>query len=731
MRKLTKLRSNKIKRLISPPAALLILTAAAAISVPLMLPAAADARPANTPKEEVVYVGLDPDGSVNDISVVNIFRPDKTGHITDYGNYDSVRNMTTSDEISQSGDVISIDTSSADKLYYEGKLTKAEIPWDFSFRYYLNGQELTAEQLAGQSGDLKITLDITENEKYNGSFFDDMALQVTLTMDSGKCADIRAEGATAANAGQNKQLTYTILPGKEADYTIEAKVKDFTMDSIQINGIPLTLDIDTDDAELTGEIGRLISAIIALDEGAEALSQGTDELQDNVSDQLVPAAAALADGTESLQAGAEALNSGGSGLRDGASKLQNGAAALDEGMRSLDSGIGQIQTAIDTLQESSDALTGGSAEFKEALASLQNAVDSLEVSAQSAESFVSASAEIMKQIDALNTGAAELAAKISSDAYKEAMSAQGLDVDGLISDDQNAASSLSEQKAKLDAQIAELSAAGIDTSDLEELSARLSDVITLLGSSAGALAGAEGYLDEVHSAVASLQEGTASLLQYYDQFNDSVAAIAGDIKAAADALPLLQNAIDSLSESYAPLDEGIREYTAALADIAGGFDQIAEGSAAMSAGAGQLNESSQALYAGSSELLSGLTDLYSVSGLLNEGSSALNDGTEELLEAIIKLSDGSREMYNGTSALRDETSDMEQSVADQINRLLQSVTGGERELSSFVSADNTNIESVQFVIKTPSITIDEETPAEEPAQEEQTFWQKLSAVLGF
>lgn len=51
-------------------------------------------------KEEVVYAMLDASGDVNGIYVVNQF---SGGTIVDYGNYTSVRNLTTEDAITQEG----------------------------------------------------------------------------------------------------------------------------------------------------------------------------------------------------------------------------------------------------------------------------------------------------------------------------------------------------------------------------------------------------------------------------------------------------------------------------------------------------------------------------------------------------------------------------------------------------------------------------------------------------
>ena len=40
-----------------------------------------------------------------------------------------------------------------------------------------------------------------------------------------------------ANVGSNKQISYTILPGKGLDAEVTADVKDFEMDAVTINGV--------------------------------------------------------------------------------------------------------------------------------------------------------------------------------------------------------------------------------------------------------------------------------------------------------------------------------------------------------------------------------------------------------------------------------------------------------------------------------------------------------------
>lgn len=52
--------------------------------------------------------------------MVNIFNVEG-GKVVDYGKYQNIRNMTTTDEVDYSGNTVTIHTS-AEKLYYEEKL---------------------------------------------------------------------------------------------------------------------------------------------------------------------------------------------------------------------------------------------------------------------------------------------------------------------------------------------------------------------------------------------------------------------------------------------------------------------------------------------------------------------------------------------------------------------------------------------------------------------------------
>ena len=107
--------------------------------------------------------------------------------------------LNTTDKLNQNGDRITF-SSSADKVYYQGTMKSTVIPWNISIRYFLDGKEYSAEEIAGKSGALEINFSVSKNESCRGSFYEDYALQASFTLDTDRCQNIVSSGATVANA---------------------------------------------------------------------------------------------------------------------------------------------------------------------------------------------------------------------------------------------------------------------------------------------------------------------------------------------------------------------------------------------------------------------------------------------------------------------------------------------------------------------------------------------------
>lgn len=362
---------NKMKRAVPYIMALMMVFGLCAPQI-----ACADSIPE---KEEVVYGNMDSDGGVEKIYAVNIFE-DK--NVTDYGEYEKITNLTTSDEIGYSGNEVTVKASNT-PFYYEEIMNDAELPWSVYIGYRMDGEACSAGELPGRSGALEIDIDISENRKCDSFFYENYALQVIVTLDGNYCRDILAEGATIANVGSDKQLTYTLLPGEGGEMKITADVTDFEMDEIKLNGVRLNMDIDVSDDEIMS--------------GAEALEKGS----------------------EAIHEGAGEINSGAEALAGGAAQLEDGLKALDEGvsysafsalMKENGADPGQILQGNAAMKEQAEAFIAayGDAMTPQQKALCEQLIKLLEGNSGMIKGMEQYLDGVDRSIDKLRTGAEEL-----------------------------------------------------------------------------------------------------------------------------------------------------------------------------------------------------------------------------------------------------------------------------------------------------------------------------------
>ena len=334
----------------------------------------------NTPKDENVYVNLNQDGSVDGIYVVNSYRLDADTQVVDYGNYESVKNLTSDAEIQQQKGTVTVDAQ-AGEFFYQGNLQSKEIPWEISISYTLDGKEVSAEELAGKNGKLGISIHVGQNDQVDSEFFDNYLLQVTLTMDMERCSNLEAPGATAANVGTDKQLVYSILAGSEKDITVTADVLDFEMDAISFQGLPMNLDVD-----------RELFSLDDLHDKAGEVSNAADEFSDGAQD--------LEGGVNSLQEGVEGLQSGAESLKEGIDSYADGAKSLGDG--------------IDTLQDGSNDLADGAQELVDGIVSLQDGANQLRDGYSGENGAASGARKLADGVKELKAGSHQLSEGVSA-----------------------------------------------------------------------------------------------------------------------------------------------------------------------------------------------------------------------------------------------------------------------------------------------------------------------------
>lgn len=718
---------NSLKRSGVPAKRVLAIVLSLVLLLGAVTPAMASGN--SSEKEEVIYVNLAADGSVKDVYAVNIFGG---GDVTDYGDYSAVQMLNTTDAITQDGDRITF-SSTADRVYYQGKMKSTVIPWVISIQYFIDGEEYSADEVAGKSGRLEIRFKVTKNGDCTGPFFDDYALQAAFTLDTETCRNITASGAALANVGGKKQIAYTLLPGEGIDTVITADVTDFEMDAVSINGVPLSMSIQVDDEELMDRVTELLDAIAELDNGAGELQNGVSELQDGAKNELVPGAEELYNGTGELRSGANDLKKGGEALQDGTENLKTGAGELAKGAQALNDGVVLLQSGLDTLNGKSSDLTTGSAAIQEAFLTIQRELNEVSASSDEIDALVSGSSQIKSGIDSLTAGAAALQGSVSYDAYKTALQQNGLSIDELQSANVQTVASLQLQITALYEQAAYLEQMGGDAAQIGQLrasAAQLQDVVTLLQGNIAAINGTETYFTQVSAGVEELTAGINNLKENYVAVDVGINALAAEVKNLLFDLTALKSGIDTLVTEYGRLDSGINEYTSGVAQVVAGYAEIVDGTGSLLTGSSDLKSGTDALYSKTGELLGGIVEFYDAAGTLRDGTGELADGVRELLDGIAGLYDGATELKDGTAEMREETDGMDDEISDKIDEMIESITGGDTEIVSFVSEKNTKVEAVQFVLQTEAVKMEEPEPPAAEEAEELTLWQKLLQLFG-
>lgn len=612
-------------------------------------------------KEEVVYIMLDSQGSVKSVNTVNIF---EKGEVVDYGDYSEVKNLTGTETINTNGDEITYTAN--EKSYYQGTNKSKEIPWNINVDYYLDGKKYSGSQLAGKSGSLEIQIDISKNEAFEGDFYDNYALQASLTLDTNKCENIETDGATVANVGENKQISYTILPGKGLSTTIKADVEDFEMSAIEINGVQLSLNVDIDDEELMDKVTELMDA-------TKKLNDGSQELKSNSS--------TLEDGSKSLKEGIASLNSG--------------SSQLDAGVSELSDGMSQVQSGLDTLNEQSSTLTNGSSQIHAALDTLNQKVSQTSMSTDQLTQLLQASSDIKTAISNATDGASELQAAVSL----EAMAAQGLDYDSLTSANTQSISALQTMIDTLKAQEAQLTDPQ-QIAAIEQQIYALTTVQQTLTADNSAIDGTKAYITAVNASASQLTTGLSTLNTSYEQFDASLNTLVSTLSDLASSMQELSDAINTLDEKYKEFDVGVNSYTSGVQQLKDGYSQ----------------------------LMSGVSSLASGSKQLLDGSNSATQGANDLYSGIVEYCDGVEQLSDGTEELYTQTDGMDTKIQEQIDEILDSLSGNNTEVVSFVSSKNTNVDAVQFVIKTDPIEKEEVKEVEETT-DEPSFLDKIKGLF--
>lgn len=377
-----------------------------------------DAREAytsqQTGKDETVYVFTGADGSMNHMVVSDtLHTAGKKGAVEDYSNLDNIENVSGDEKYSSDDNGNITWTSDGSDISYQGTTDK-ELPVDVKITYYLNGNEVSPEEIKGQSGHVKVHFDYTNNaETTITSDGEEKTVKVPfgmvtgLTLDASKFTNVTVTNGKMNQYNDSDVIYGLALPGlkesletasvSDIDLTsvnipeyfeFEADTTDFDIDlCMTIATSNLLSLLNTDDlniSDFSGSIDQLTSSGQKLVDGTKSLKDGTSQLKsgadslDSGAQSLVNGIGTLNDGASSLNDGAASLASGAQSLNDGAKSVNDGAASLASGAQSLSDGANTVNDGANSLASGAQSLASGASELDSGAASALSGAQQLE-----------------------------------------------------------------------------------------------------------------------------------------------------------------------------------------------------------------------------------------------------------------------------------------------------------------------------------------------------------------
>ncbi|MGD6853948.1 YhgE/Pip domain-containing protein [Bacillus infantis] len=513
-------------------------------------------------KDEVVYAKLSPAGENEEVYVVNILNIEEPGEVTDFGPYTNLKNLTDLSPIEKSESAVNVTAEEEGKFYYQGDLNAGALPWNVSITYTLDGQETAPEELAGKSGHVEIGIQTSRNESAEASFFENYLLQISFPLNGEKFSNIEAPDGMLANAGKNKQATFTVMPEKEGNLTLEADVVDFELEGIDITAIPSSLPIDAPDIDdMTGEMDTLTKAIKEVNDGVGQLQNGASELHNG--------AAKLSSGSREYRDGIAALDGSSSKLVSGSKSIEQALQKLNQSLSAVgsgDMGLGDLKKMQDGLSQSAAGLR----EVSRNLAELQQAFSASYNSLNKAMEGIPNAEISQAQIEQLKVSGADpdVVAQLL-ETYTAAQNAKGIFAAG-----QGSFAAVS--------------------GTLQQVSGSLTGMAKNLDSMAAGLSQALNSSDAA-DAMAQLQAGVNALAANYESFHSGLVDYTGGVSR--------------LAGSYQGLHNGI-------AGIADGTGEIASGASALHGGTAELYEATRDLPEQMKEEVEGMLEEYDKSDFI-------------------------------------------------------------------------------------------------------------------
>ena len=601
-------------------------------------------------KDETVYVKVDDAGNQKDVTVSDQLKNiSSLGTIDDVSDLKDIKNVKGDETFSENNGKLVWQGDKKD-ICYQGTTTK-KIPVGMKVTYELDGKKVSADDLEGKSGHLKIHYEY-QNTSADSGKYTPFLMATGLLMDGEKFSNVTVDNGKVISDGDRNIVIGMGLPQlKEQLTSVSSKVDDLDIPD------SFTVEADVTDYEKVEAVTVATNEVfneVGTDkfDSLDELKDSMTELQD-ASNKLVSGSGELKDGLDTLLSSSGTLVSGIDQLASGGNTLASGTGSLVSGMQSAKTGSSQLAGGVKAL---SDGVSGMQAQVSDGVKDLSNGVSSVQAGVETIHGIAE---QADKGVDLAKDGAKGLCAGLetaSESAGEIATAARNLctvlggnqqtvqveqqqEVTVDNSDIYNQIAALAEQmtdendKAAVENVLNQISATKTQTVDVQaEVEVENPYVTALNGIASGADA-----LSKQLSANGEIGGGAATL---YGTLSSTQGAT---VKAATAGLSGALASDGSLQRGISLLQSGVGEMGTKLGagtnELLSGIGTLQKGADSLDSGLGTLTSCASQLNSGAGTLSTGLNTLQSSTGALVSGVEQLDSGAAELNSGMIQFNE--------------------------------------------------------------------------------------------
>ena len=673
-------------------------------------------------KDESVYVKADAAGRPTEKTVEVVLKKiEGSDPIEDRSNLREIKNTEGNEEYTEAGEGRYLWQNNGEDIHYKGKSDQA-LPVNVRITYYLEGQEVSAEKIAGKTGKVKIRFDYENNTDVPF-----MVLSAAM-LPADVFSDVEVTNGRLMDLGDQKAVIGFAFPGlmdtlKLVDYEpteeielpeyveIEARAEDFALDfTASVVSTGLFEDLEDKDLEdldkLPEDMDELTDASTEIRDAAQELADGGSEFGDYLS-QYFDGLSQLSEGTDSLDQGLTLLSQNISKISEGSKSLQGGLEQIDQSLAKVDlSALSSPESkkASEAAQAALESIGENSATLKEKLTAVGTNLETVQTFVEDVNAYIGQVQDLQKAIEELP--APDLAAADLENGWTERLNdeaaSQAKEKAQTAADDARESiieivkgSSLPDDLGLTDEQKEQIIAQIVESIDENKVTVNEEDIEISLDAAFGEIRDgiqkeAEGQRNTLRDVSLKIAEPSVPDLEALSpEKMEEITQIIGNMEQSLAV-------IGAYAEGMSQTASGLTELSTALTQLKAGVSQLSGGSAQLSEGLGLFEKALEAASEGSAQLSSAMKTVSSAGGELGSAYWQLVDGMNEFADGIAEFDE------EGIQSLAELAGPEYKDVI----RGVRAARDAEHSYTNFSGICDGQKGSVRFIIETEEINKD-------------------------